>query len=60
MWNGRERWGTVMDREGLWYHDGGLWVTLAKNGDSNGTVTVTGQNHDFYCKLKSELKCTAV
>jgi hypothetical protein len=26
--------------------DDGLWVTLAKNG--GGTVTVTGQNHNFY------------
>ena len=45
--NGGERSGTVRDDEGLWCHDGGLWVTLAENG--NGTVTVTGQNHNFYC-----------
>jgi hypothetical protein len=30
-------------------HDDGPWVTLTKNG--NGTVTVTGQNHNFYSKL---------
>jgi len=27
--------GTVRDGQGLWCHDGGLWVMLAKNG--NGT-----------------------
>jgi len=40
MINGVERSGTVGN-------DDGLWVTIAKNG--NGTVTVTGQNHNFYC-----------
>ena len=40
MTNGQERWGTMRDDEGL-------WVTVAKNG--NGTVTVTGQNQNFYC-----------
>jgi hypothetical protein len=58
--NGGERWGrwgterdgggrrgTVGNDEGLWCHDDGLWVTLAKTG--NGTVTVKGQNHNFYC-----------
>ncbi len=44
--NGGKRSGTVRDVEGLWCHDDGLWVTLAENG--NGTVTVTGQNHNFY------------
>ena len=46
---------TVKDGEGLWCHDDGhcetmmiLWATVAKNG--NGTVTVTGQNQNFYCK----------
>ena len=50
MINDVERSGTVKDGEGLWCHDDGLWVTLAENG--NGTVTVTGQNHNFYCILK--------
>jgi hypothetical protein len=54
MWNGGERSGTVRDGEGLWCHDDGLWVTLAENG--NGTVTVTGQNHNFYCIKKGEKK----
>jgi hypothetical protein len=44
--NGEGRWGTVRDGEGLWCHDDGLWVTPAENW--NGTVTVTGQNHNFY------------
>jgi hypothetical protein len=35
MINGQERW-TVRDAQGLWCHDDGLWVKLAKNG--NGTV----------------------
>ena len=39
----------MRDGQGLWCHDDGLWVTLAKNG--NGTVTVTGQNQNFYCIL---------
>ena len=47
MINGEGRSGTVRDGQGLWFHDDGLWVTLAKNG--NGTVTVTGQNQNFYC-----------
>jgi hypothetical protein len=47
--DGGERSGTVRNGEGLWCHDDGLWVTLAENG--NGTVTVTGQNHNFYCML---------
>jgi hypothetical protein len=42
-----KRWGTVWNGEGLCCHDDGLWVTLAKN--CTGTVTVTGQNHNFYC-----------
>ena len=29
-------------------HRDGLWVPQAKNG-GNGAVTVTGQNHNFYC-----------
>ncbi len=43
-----KQWGTVWNGEGLWCHDDGLWVTLAKN---YGTVTVTGQINNFYCNL---------
>ncbi len=40
--------------EGLWCDDDELWVTLAENG--NETVTVTGQNHNFYCNKNSFFK----
>jgi hypothetical protein len=36
VFNHEKRSGTVRDGQGLWCHDDGLWVTLAKNG--NGTV----------------------
>jgi hypothetical protein len=35
--NNEKRSGTVRDGQGIWCHDDGLWVTLAKYG--NGTVT---------------------
>ena len=41
----------VLDGEGREFHDG---ETLAKNG--NETVTVTGQNHNFYCNFSRYLQ----
>ena len=51
VFDGVGRWGTVRDGEGREFHDG---ETLAKNG--NETVTVTGQNHNFYCNFSRYLQ----
>ena len=40
MMNGVERSGTMIDGEGLYCQDDGLWVTLAKNGNDTLTITV--------------------
>ena len=45
---GGKQYKTVGDGEGREFHDYGLGVTLAKNGNA----TATEQNQNFYCKIR--------